>query len=93
VAGSLAFNIKNVGPNQHTVVIIRATGGESAAELAELPLAEALKKVQVIASGVPIDPGKAIVNCADIKKLGRYAAASAFHFGEKRHAEFTVKKS
>jgi hypothetical protein len=90
--GFVAFNIKNVAPDQHTVVIIRATGSETAAELAALPLAEALKKVEVIASGVTIDPGKTTVNYAAIKKPGRYAAVDPEHLGEKMYAEFTVKK-
>lgn len=91
--GFVAFRIKNIAANRHTVLIVRATGSETAEELLALPVAEALKKVEVIASAITVGPGKIAVNYADIKEPGRYAAVDPEHLAEKMYAEFTVGRA
>ncbi|MCJ7671273.1 MAG: hypothetical protein MUP67_04405, partial [Acidimicrobiia bacterium] len=90
--GFVALNVKNVAPTSHGIVVVRATGTETAAEIAALPLEEALTKVEVIASGVSAGAGKTVVNYADFKKPGRYAVVDPGHLAEKMYAEFKVKK-
>ncbi len=90
--GFVAFDVKNAGTQDHGTAIVRIKGKETAAELAALPLDQAIQKVAIIAPTVTAAPGKTIVNFALITRPGRYGAVDPAFLTQQMYSEFTVKK-
>jgi hypothetical protein len=90
--GFVAFGITNTSEQTHSFGVVRAKGNETAAEIAALPIAEALKRVDVIASPVIVTPGSTTANYAQITKPGRYGVYDPNFLSQGMYAEFVVKR-
>jgi hypothetical protein len=89
--GFVAFNIKNDAAQLHRFAVVRLMGNDTAAEVAALPPAQAIKRVEVIDSGGIIVRGFPFVTYAQFTKPGRYGAVDSSFLAQKMYVQFTVK--
>jgi hypothetical protein len=90
--GFVAFNIKNDAAQLHRFAVVRLMGNDTAAEVAALPLAQAIKRVEVIPiRGFILVRGFPSVTYAQFTKPGRYGAVDSSFLAQKMYVQFTVK--